>query len=289
MQLTNGVVSVEVSTDFGPRVLAFCFVGEQNVFAEVPHLSTDTPLGTWKPYGGHRLWVAPEQLPGSYAPDDRPVDSQQLDALSASFRQHADAAGIEKQIVVRLAPDRPSVVVEHTIINRLFWPIRVAPWALTVVQSDGSVAIPQPPYRSHDEDLLPAQALVQWSFTDITDPRWSIGPRLIRLTPDPSRRQPQKIGLGNSQGWCALIRRRTVFVKRFSWDPDATYPDRGCNNEVYTDAAFLEIESLGPLRVLDPNRSATHVERWDLFRDIDVGTSEAVQAAVLRQLVDSLV
>jgi hypothetical protein len=207
------------------------------------------------------------------------------DALHGNFRQSVDAAGIEKQIVIRLVPDTTEVVVDHTIVNRTCWPIRVAPWAITIVAADGTAVIPQPPFRSHDEDLLPAQTLVQWSFTDLTDPRWSIGPRLIRLTPDASRRTPQKIGAGNARGWCALVRRDTVFLKRFAWEPDACYPDRGSNNELYTDGSYLEIETLGPLRLLDPGASAIHTERWHLFRNIDLGTTEATLDAALRELV----
>jgi hypothetical protein len=286
--LTNGLVELEVSTDYGPRVMRYGYPGGENIFAEVPHLTTPTPQGLWKPRGGHRLWVAPEHMPGSYACDDDPVEAVVNDSLSGTFRQRVDTAGIEKQIALRLVPDTTEVVVDHSIVNRTCWPIRVAAWAITIVDAEGTAVIPQPPFRSHDEDLLPAQILVQWSFTDLTDPRWAIGPRLIRLTPDRARQTPQKIGAGNVRGWCALVRRDMVFLKRFAWEPDACYPDRGSNNELYTDGNYLEIETLGPLRLLDPGASATHTERWHLFRPVDVGTTEATLDAALRGLVEQV-
>jgi hypothetical protein len=285
MVLTNGIVDVEVTTEVGPRVLRYGFTGGENIFADVPHLATPTPWGDWKPRGGHRLWVAPEHLPGSYAPDDEAVEYSVASALNATFRQAADRAGIEKRIDVQLTPGTTEVVVGHTIVNRTVWPIRVAPWAITIVRSDATAVIPRAPYRSHDEDLLPAQALVQWSFTDLTDPRWSIGPRLIRLTPDKQRREPQKIGAGNTSGWCGLLRGDSMFVKRFAWEPDAEYPDLGCNNEVYTDGDYLEIETLGPLRLLDPGESATHIERWYLFANVNAGHTDASQDAAFRALL----
>jgi hypothetical protein len=285
LRLTNAIVDVVVSIDAGPRVLRYAFVDGDNVFAQVPNLATPTPIGKWKPVGGHRLWVAPESMPGSYAPDLEPVAHEMITPLAASFRQKADAAGIEKAITVRLAPASSEVVVTHTITNRTYWPISVAPWAITIVASDGTAVIPQPPHRSHAEDLLPARAVVQWSFTDLTDPRWSIGPQLIRLTPDPSRAAAQKIGVSNEQGWCALVRGRTVFMKRFAWDRRATYPDFGCNNEVFTAGAYLEIETLGPQTVLHPGGSSTHIERWFLFRDVELGESEAEQHAALSVLL----
>jgi hypothetical protein len=108
---------------------------------------------------------------------------------------------------------------------------------------------------------------------------------LIRLQPDPGRRAPQKIGVANREGWCALLRRGQVFVKRFCWEADALYPDHGSNNELYTAGDFLEMESLGRLRVLDPGGSATHVERWFLFRDVDWGDLERAQYETLQALL----
>jgi len=65
-RITNKTVEAIVSTDVGPRILRYGFVDEENLLAQVPHLSTSTSLGEWKPWGGHRLWVAPEHMPESY-------------------------------------------------------------------------------------------------------------------------------------------------------------------------------------------------------------------------------
>jgi hypothetical protein len=275
VRLTNGIVELEVSIRFGPRVLRYGLVGAANMFAEAPDGPIPTTLGEWLPWGGHRLWVAPESMPGSYAPDSQPVAHEQHDDRSAAFRQRVDGAGIEKQMTVALGASGTGVTITHTIINRTHWPIRVAPWAITAVSPESTAVIPQPPHRSHAEDLLPARALVQWSFTDFTDARWSIGRRLIRLTPDKNRLEPQKAGVGNAEGWCAVVAAdHRVFVKRFAWDPRADYPDFGCNNEVYTAGAYLEVETLGPLRVLGVGEPADHVEEWYLFPDTAISGSD---------------
>jgi len=36
--------------------------------------------------------------------------------------------------------------------------------------------------------------------------------------------------------------------------------------EVYTDGGFIEIESLSPLRHLEPGHFVDHQERWELTR-----------------------
>jgi hypothetical protein len=282
-RLSNGIVDLDLATEFGPRIVRYAFCGEANLLAETPHLSTPTPWGPWQPRGGHRLWVAPEHMPGSYAPDAAPVIVEDTGLNAVRVRQHTDLAGIEKSLAVRLAADRSTVTIDHTIANRTAWPIRVAPWAITIV-TPGTVVVPQPAFRPHPEALLPEQTLVQWAYTDLSDPRWTLGRELIALTPDAARRDPQKIGIGAAQGWCALIRDRTVFMKRTVPDPSAEYPDRGSSIEIFTAGDYLEIETLGPLQLLPPGAAATHVERWDLFAGVDLGTTESSRAAVLRAL-----
>src|SRR4051812_17489813 len=104
LRLTNGSIDVVVPRAFGPRVLRYGFVGGSNFLAEVPDVAITGPLGEWRPRGGHRLWVAPESLGGSYAPDDDPVGCETDEQLTARLTQTTDSAGIEKKLRVSLAP-----------------------------------------------------------------------------------------------------------------------------------------------------------------------------------------
>jgi len=96
-RLSNGTVEAVVSLDVGPRVLRYGLVGGDNVFGEYPHLSTPTELGDWKPYGGHRLWAAPEAMPRSYAPDNTPIQCTPQSDLCARLTQPTDAVGLQKR------------------------------------------------------------------------------------------------------------------------------------------------------------------------------------------------
>jgi hypothetical protein len=73
-RLSNGTVEAIVSTDVGPRILRYGFVGEENVLGEYPDLKVVSELGAWTAYGGHRLWTAPEAMPRTYSPDSLPVE-----------------------------------------------------------------------------------------------------------------------------------------------------------------------------------------------------------------------
>ena len=75
-------------------------------------------------------------------------------------------------------------------------------------------------------------------------------------------------------------------MKRFGSNEGAAYPDLGCNNELYTAADFLEIETLGSVEQLLPGGCADHVERWYLFPAIVPGSSEERLTEELLRLVD---
>ena len=284
-RLSNEIVEVIVTTDVGPRIVRYGFIGEDNLLGETGEDMVKTELGVWKPIGGHRLWTAPESMPRSYSPDNDPV-AFTLDGNTVRLVQPVEPkTGIQKELTVTLEATGTAVTVLHTLTNRSVWDIEVSPWALTIMNTGGEVIIPHEPYRSHDEYLPPARPLALWHYTDLSDPRWTIGKKYIRLKSNPQMKESQKIGVGNAQGWAAYVRNRTLFVKRYPWVAGATYPDFGSNTETYTAGTFIELETLGPLESVAPGASVEHVERWYLFRNVNAGASEQALDAALAPLV----
>src|SRR5688500_11349363 len=76
-RLSNGVVDLVITTDVGPRVIRFGFLGEDNEFKEYAEMSGKTGGDEWRIYGGHRLWHAPEAAPRTYFPDNAPVQIEE--------------------------------------------------------------------------------------------------------------------------------------------------------------------------------------------------------------------
>jgi hypothetical protein len=282
-KLSNGTIEVVVATDIGPRVLSYGFRGGENIFGEVPDAVVTTALGEWKPWGGHRLWTAPEVNPRSYAPDNDPVDydfdGETSVRLSARTEPHTH---LKKELIVSLDTEGSGVTVRHRITNRGLWGVEFAPWALTIMRGErGEAIIPQEPYRSWGNYVSPARPLVLWHYTDLTDARLTLGRKFIRLRADADNDEQQKLGALVKQGWAAFARDATLFVKRFAYEEGATYADYGCNVEVFTAGTFIEIESLAPSRRLEPGEATEHTERWTLFRDFDAGSTEDSFAAAL--------
>ncbi len=284
-RLSNAVVEIIVTTDVGPRIVRYAFIGEDNLLGETGDDMVKTELGIWKPLGGHRLWTAPEAMPRSYSPDNDPVAFTIEGSTIRLVQPVEPKTGIQKELAVTLDGTGTAVTVLHRLTNRNVWDIEVSPWALTIMNGGGEVIVPHEPYRSHDEYLLPARPLALWHYTDLSDPRWTMGKKYIRLRTNAQLKEPQKVGIGNTQEWAAYLRNRTLFVKRFPWVAGATYPDFGSNTETYTAGTFIELETLAPLTRLGPGGSAEHVERWFLFRNVDAGTSEQSLDAALGPLV----
>ncbi|HPD14003.1 MAG TPA: hypothetical protein PLE19_03595 [Planctomycetota bacterium] len=225
-KLANGTAEVVVTTDIGPRILCYRLSDGENILGLCPPTAkVTTELGDWRPVGGHRLWTAPEAIPRSYVPDSAPVRCAERGSRSLHLTQGVEVqTGILKEMTVTLDARGTGVEVVHRITNTGLWAIEVAPWALTIMNGGGCVIVPQEPFRSHDDYLLPARPMVLWHYTDLSDPRFTLGPRYLRLRTDESLAEPQKIGIANKQGWAAYFRQGTLFIKEFAYEEGRPTP-----------------------------------------------------------------
>jgi hypothetical protein len=284
LRLANGEAELVITLDVGPRLISYQHSGGTNVFKEYGEQLGKTGEKDWQIRGGHRLWVGPEDLTRTYAPDNGPVAHKVIGPGSVRLTPAADAEyGIQREMDVTLAAEGTTVTVLHRIINTGEKPTHLAIWALSVMAPGGVEVIPLPPKKPHPgppknarspEDYAPNQTMVLWPFFDFADPRWTFGSRYITLRQDRSR-GPTKIGLAHRLGWVAYLNGGTLFVKRFDFQSGKHYPDRGSNFETFTNEDMLEIESLGPLVELAPGAKVEHTERWELFKGVEAFRDEA--------------
>jgi hypothetical protein len=271
LRLSNGEIELIVSTAYGPRILFYGFAGSggENILGWHPEAKVQTALGEWRPYGGHRLWIAPENMPLSYAPDNSPIEYFIENDFSARFLQPLEnETKTQKEIVVTLSEKGSEASVEHRIANRGEAEIELSAWGLTIMRGGGAAIIPNEPFKPYSgENLLPVRSAALWSYTDLTDSRWGFEKNFIRLSVDENKPDPQKIGVLNRRGWTAYQWRNLLFVKRFDFVENAAYPDMNSNTEVYTAGSFVEVESLSPLQKLQPAEAIVYTERWQLFAD----------------------
>ena len=280
-RISNGTVELVVLADVGPRVISYSFVGGENVFHEVAEQRGLTGGSDFRLYGGHRLWVWPE-VERTYFPDNAALLVSQHNNKVVRFTAPAESenpgSNLQKELEVQLDEVGSRVTVNHRITNRDSRPTELAPWAPTMMRAGGRAILPLPPRAAMDKDHFQSVGpLTLWSFTDFADSRWALGTEFIQLrqqSKPTGRFQEQMTGIFNPAGWGAYFVDGMVFVKRAQVVPGASYPDFGCNFEIFTNPEFLELESLGPKVQLAPGESTIHQEVWTLFQNVPDGEDE---------------
>lgn len=280
IRLNNGETELIVTTDIGPRIIRFGFINGQNLFHVSPEDSGKTGGADWRNYGGHRFWMAPESLELTYYPDNDAVRYSYHGNTLILTQAKETTSGIVKEMQITLAPDKNEVTVLHRLTNQSSFTHEIAPWAISVLAAGGHAILPQEPFGTGNAFFLPARPMALWHYTKMNDPRWIWGEKYIQAIQDPALTTSQKIGILNKQGWTAYYLNGEILVKRFGFDPAASYPDYNSNNEVYINGDFLEVETLGPLKKLSPGGILEHTERWFLDK-VDLDGTEKVLDKVI--------
>jgi len=268
IRLNNMIVGI--ATDVGPRFLylASSERPEFNLFGVLPEAGIQTPEGFWRIYGGHRFWSSPEAKPRSYSMDDKPVKIEARKDGVTVYGNPEVANSVQKMITVKPSSGN-GVEVIHTIENIGRWPIRLGCWALSVMRQNGFAIIPLKPSKVDEEGLLPDRRVSFWPYTDSSDERVTFADEYIFVKQNPRVKNPFKVGTMANPMWTAYWVDGTAFIKEFS-QKEGEYPDFGCSVEAYTNADMLELETVGPLKKVNPSERIQHTEIWRIFNVEDL-------------------
>ncbi|WP_135663611.1 hypothetical protein [Halorhabdus rudnickae] len=267
VRIANGTIELLAPTTIGPRIVRFGFEGGPNEFQLFEEGRDEWPL-----VGGHRLWHAPENSDRTYEPDMDPIEAEVLIDGVRLVGPEDPGAGVQKAITVRMGTGA-SVEVEHELTNRNPWPIEFAPWGISVLKPHGTAVLPFTP-QADEDSLLPDRSIQLWPYTTPGDDRIDFGDEYVSVSQDTDR-DPMKIATSGADGWLAYHNDGHVFRKDYPYDPDGTYPDAGSAAEAYTDQAIMEIESLSPIRTVEPGETATHTETWTVAEGVDAPADAA--------------
>ena len=280
VRLTDGAVELIVTTAVGPRIISARRLDAESLLWVDPATVGQTGGVEWRAYGGHRLWLAPESLERTYVPDNKAVEHA-WDGETFRVWSTAPGTGITKTFEIGGGGQAGTVRVRHRIANGGSGSIEIAPWALTVLAEGGRAIVPQEPFKPHPDVLVPARPLVLWHYTDMSDPRFTWGRRYLQVSQVPGASTKAKVGVYNHQGWAAYVRGDSLLIKRYLTDPAGTYADLGCNTELFTNEAMLELETLGPLVRLEPGDETVHDEHWSIARAAIGATDDEIDRDLL--------
>ena len=292
--LTNGDVELIITLDVGPRVIAYRLPGGFNVLKNYDSMMGGMGESEWQIRGGLRFWLAPEDLTRTYFPDNRPVKWEKTGDLAVRFVPPPETEyGVQKEMELQLDQHGSRVDVKLKVTNIGSKPTDLAPWAPTVMAPGGMEIIPLPPKKPHPghvsnakspADYAPNQELILWPYFDFADRRWSFGSRYIFLRQDVNK-GPTKIGLAHRMGWVVYLNSGNLFVKRFDYREGAIYPDLGTRYQTFSNEDMLEMETVGELVTLQPGKSASLVESWELFGNVPPVQTEADVDRIILPLI----
>lgn len=268
VKMENGLVELMVTTDFGPRVISFSRTGMENMLYQDPDKQKlGDPYEIYEGdqislYGGHRIWVSPEEVPRCYYPDNHPVTCTEIENGMEFAAPVEKWNNIQKILSITLMEDAPIVKLAHTVKNCGTWDVEFAPWCITMTDKGGKLVIPMPDRKT---GYLCNRNISLWDYSAMNDERVYWGKDYITLTQNPGIAQPFKLGINNEAGWGACFNKGQVMIKFFEPVPGGLYPDNGCCFEAYTNDVMLEVESLGEFVCLQPDETVTHEEEWEIY------------------------
>lgn len=271
LHITNGSIELAVTLDFGPRVIRAGFVGKDNFMWEDTDREyvTDVNGEKFYNYGGHRLWISPETFPDTYYPDNAPV-SYSVNGDTFTFTQHKKKNGFALKIDITMSADENRVDLRHYVTNNTGSERKVAPWSITMLANGGHEIIP---VNDNDTGYLANRYVVLWPYTKMNDPRVNWGDKymVIDQTNEQAAKMtcPFKIGISQIHPWAVYLKNNQIFMKRYTYYPDAEYPDENCSFETYSCKSFIEMETVGTYKNMANDETAIHDETWCFFDNID--------------------
>jgi len=281
-RISNGEVELIATSDVGPRVIRFGFVGGQNVFKEFTEQLGKSGEDKFQLRGGDRVWKAPEDPVATWAPDNVAVEISVTGNGLIARAPVEPLTHLRKEIEIRMAERGTDVTVVHRVSNESLFPLEYSAWALTMMAPGGVAISGFPPRGKHPANLEATNPLVMWAYTNLADKRWTFTKKYLALRQDPNNSDAQKLGMFNPHTWGAYVLNGEVFIKQAAGDAHASYPDFGCSFETFTNNEFLEMETLSPLKKVAPGETVEQTEHWSLHKNVRL--KELTDAAIYAEI-----
>ena len=275
LSMTNDKMELLVTIGVGPRIIKCNLRGSENLMFEDLDRKQQEDVSSlygegkkWYIYGGHRLWLSPEDYPRTYYPDNASVVYSTHSTGAVFTPKVQEVTGLAYEIAIDMDETEPVIRITHSITNTQKKPVTGSAWALSVLAPGGAVLVPLP---REDTGLLPSRVVSLWPYVDMTDDRYYWGKDYVMLRQDPNNVNKTKFGVNNTVGKVAYLNHGQALVKCYKpAHPDGTYTDFGVSTEVFTNALFIEMETLSPVSTIGKGEKITHTETWMLYDEVKI-------------------
>src|SRR5688572_8385291 len=93
-RLTCGDTDLIITLDVGPRIIRYGLIGGPNELFESPKDMGKVGGEEYRSYGGHRLWIGPEDSLKTLQPENEPVEHW-TEGGTDCFRSATDRYGLQ--------------------------------------------------------------------------------------------------------------------------------------------------------------------------------------------------
>lgn len=264
-RVTNGTVDLVFVPSIG-RIMRFGRVGGPNLLWENPDLAGKLPdpaAKDWANFGGDKLWPAPQERWGW--PPDRDVDpgAHTVEPLPGGRLRVTGKASARHGVRFVREISLSATGAEASIVNALentgSKPVDWSVWEVAQVNDPAWAEIPidhSAGLHLFDDPSVRDRGLA----TRGSLPR---GGASVRLTRDPMK--SGKIGTDATRQWARARVGGDVFAILGPNRSPGEYPDKGCLQEIYSNAdpaMYMELELLSPIVHLNPGGRTAFITRW---------------------------
>jgi len=275
-ELSNPVVRLVVVPQIGGRIMEYSIDGDNALWQNEKELGkvSGADVGrTWRNYGGHKAWNAPQSkwrtTDRDYYYDSMPAQivplSQPNGGMAGVRVVCAPIKHLGYQIVrdIELSQTTSRVRVTERMRNISDHDISWSVWGVTQVKVPCWIAFPV----NRDSKFEDGWNVLYPPATKLTQIRRVGGIGIMRYN-----NATENWATDAMAGWMAYLKGQLAYTKHWATRlVGVTYPDDGCDAAFYTCRSdsfggYAEMEVMGPVVTLKPGEETTLVEDWFLTR-----------------------
>ena len=270
LKVTNDVVEVIISIQYGPRIVKYGFVNDINHFAESIEDKIVTSNGDYYIIGGHRFLYLTENENNIYIPDNKNVEYESIEGGIRLIQPIEEHTYFNKIIEIIFEGDSKLRVV-HKIVSENHFNINVSIASITVMDSNGIELIP---LDMKCEGKLPNKSLVFWPYSNLKDQRVYFGDKYIAMKVNENIYDNFRLGFNMNFTRALYYSQNQLFVKevkqREKTGETEEYPNMGSKYESYITKNYIEMQTNSPKSLLKANGCVEHEEIWNLYREVSL-------------------
>lgn len=269
LRVTNDIIEVIVSIQYGPRIIKYGYVNDINHFAEGIEDKVVTENGDYYIIGGHKFLYLSENENNVYVPDNKKVQYESIENGIRFIQETEERTYLQKIIEIVFEGDAKLKVL-HKIVSTNPFDVNVSMSAITTMNNNGIELIP----LEKSQGNAPDKSFVFWPYSNLKDPRVYFGDKYIAMKVNENVYENFRIGFNMKLTRALYYSRNQLFVKEVqeekSLEKCSSYPNMGSKYESFISKNYIEMQTNSPKHLLKSNGCIEHLEIWNLYKEVSL-------------------